>query len=351
MILALAAGCAPTAVPDEAALEDGDMQALQWVSPLSSSEVEANDIVELSVATDNPAAHAVRFTVDGSEIAVCDPAADPEEDCHIDNRWRWTTTFANAGHHVLEASFQNADGTTVTTTREIDILPAGTAPAQIDPSASESEADPLSDAELVDEGTSTVVQDIGVRGYLDPTTSWHSVFSGRTWETQGQRVLLRSGRLDGSVSAVATCWNRYGTYISRYADQYYISRASVIATLITESNCTNPAGSSDGLSSGPMQVTSSTCSAVTGLSRTTCRTRMHSIPSFSIEVGVRYMASSYQRRQHHNDPPKIAAAYNAGSIRSTRTNAWHMVSTGNHIDRFVSAYNAYRTWERRTTGR
>lgn len=57
------------------------------------------------------------------------------------------------------------------------------------------------------------------------------------------------------------------------------------------------------------------------------------------------MASSYQRSQHSNDPPKIAAAYNAGSIRRSSANRWHMVVTGNHIDRFVSAYNAYRAWE------
>jgi hypothetical protein len=57
------------------------------------------------------------------------------------------------------------------------------------------------------------------------------------------------------------------------------------------------------------------------------------------------MASSFQRSQHHRDPPKIAAAYNAGSLRKTSSNRWHMVSTGNHIDRFVRHYNAYRVWE------
>jgi hypothetical protein len=357
MLLASFAGCLPIASPtsgpddNQPALEESDLQQLAWVAPDTAVEVEVNDVFEMSVATDNPAARAVRFTIDGAEVAVCDPSADPDEDCHIENRWRWSTTIANAGHHTLGASFVNAAGATVSTTRDIDVLPAGMANSEIDPSGSDTEADPLADSQLVDEGTSTVVQDIGSRGYLDPSRGSHNVFGGRHWSVQGQRVLLASGRLDGSVSAVAACWNRYGTYIQRYADNRYISRASVVATLITESNCTNPAGSSDGLSSGPMQVTASTCSAITGLSRTECRRRMHDLPSFSIDVGIRYMASSYQRRQHHNDPPKIAAAYNAGSIRSTRTNAWHMVSTGNHIDRFVAAYNAYRTWERRTLGR
>jgi hypothetical protein len=96
-----------------------------------------------------------------------------------------------------------------------------------------------------------------------------------------------------------------------------------------------------------MQVTASTCSAVTGLSRSTCRVRMHTKPAFSFDVGTRYMASSFQRGQHRRDPPKIAAAYNAGSIRKSFKNRWRMVSTGNHIDRFVNAYNAYRVWEAR----
>ena len=51
------------------------------------------------------------------------------------------------------------------------------------------------------------------------------------------------------------------------------------------------------------------------------------------------------RLQHHRDPPKIAAAYNAGSLRRTSSNRWHMVSTGSHINRFVLWYNAYRAWE------
>jgi hypothetical protein len=78
---------------------------------------------------------------------------------------------------------------------------------------------------------------------------------------------------------------------------------------------------------------------------------MHTSPDFSFRVGVRYMSSSYQRRQHHRDPPKIAAAYNAGSVRFSSQNRWHMLVTGNHIERWVGAYNAYRSWESKATQR
>lgn len=186
----------------------------------------------------------------------------------------------------------------------------------------------------------------GGRGFLDPDRGFHNVFGGVEWRVESQTISLRGSTPVGSTSGIVACMNRYGASIRRWADRYNVSRAAVVATAITESNCSNPAGSSDGLSSGPMQVTGSTCAGVTGISSATCKARMHSDPDFSFEVGVRYIASSYQRNQHGNDGPKVAAAYNAGSLRSTSANRWHMVSTGNHIDRFVEAYNAYRAWER-----
>jgi hypothetical protein len=186
----------------------------------------------------------------------------------------------------------------------------------------------------------------GSRGFLDPDRGFHNIFGGIEWRVQDQTIILRSSTPTGSTAGIVACMNRFGASIRRWADRYNVSRAAVVATAITESNCTNPSGSSDGLSSGPMQVTGSTCAGITGLSSSVCKARMHSDPDFSFEVGVRYIASSYQRNQHQNDGPKLAAAYNAGSLRSTTANRWHMVSTGNHIDRFVEAYNAYRAWER-----
>lgn len=184
------------------------------------------------------------------------------------------------------------------------------------------------------------------RGFLDPDRPSHAVFGGVAWSVTGQTVVVASPPA-GSVTTVETCMKTYGTSIVKYADQYKVSRASVVATAITESNCTNPAGSSDGLSSGPMQVTGSTCAGtVSGYSSSACLAKMHSDPDFSFLVGTKYMGSSYQVGQHDHDPPKIAAAYNAGSIRSSTANRWHMVVTGNHIERWVGAYNAYRQWEK-----
>lgn len=312
---------------------------LEWLTPADGETVPMGDPIELAVTTEFPAGDAVRFAVDGVEIAVCDPAA-LEEDCMRHGVWRWTTVFAQPGTHVISASYLDDEGAelevsrTVTVVRELPL---------------EDLADDLSvigtGEPVAEEPDDLPALEAAGRGRLDPDRGYHSIYGGIRWRVYKQRVRLKSGIPSGSVSAVNKCMKRFGGSIRKWADHYRISRASVVATALTESNCTNPAGSSDGLSSGPMQVTGSTCSAITGLSRTTCRKRMHNRPDFSFKVGARYTGSSYQRKQHRRDPPKISAAYNAGSLRKSFSNRWHLVSTGNHIDRFVRHYNAYRVWE------
>jgi hypothetical protein len=222
--------------------------------------------------------------------------------------------------------------------------PAGTVPT---PAAGDAGAPPTThDAGAPKADAATPPKPPADRGFLDPNQPSHSVFSGVAWSVSNQMVVVASPPA-GSVATVTTCMKTYGTSIVKYADLYRVSRASVVATAITESNCTNPAGSSDGLSSGPMQVTGGTCAGtVSGYTSAACLAKMHSSPDFSFMVGAKYMGSSYQVAQHDHDPPKIAAAYNAGSIRSSTANRWHMVVTGNHIERWVGAYNAYRAWEK-----
>jgi hypothetical protein len=301
---------------------------LEWVTPDEAEVAPIGDAVELAVASEN--ASVVHFFVDGVEVGACDPS-QPDEDCKRDDLWRWTTLFAHAGTFVLTATSDAGELTrTITIVEELPPeLMEDTDVGTEDPA----EVDDISELPAAN------------RGLLDPNRPFHNIFGGIRWRVFNQRVRLGNGIPKGDPSAVAKCMNRYGASIRHWADHYDVSRASVVATALTESNCTNPAGSSDGLSSGPMQVTASTCSAITGLARSTCRVRMHTHPDFSFQVGAKYMGSSFQRKQHHRDPPKIAAAYNAGSLRKTSSNRWHLVSTGNHIDRFVRHYNAYRVWE------
>jgi len=305
---------------------------IRWRSASCRRPTTAGSPPAIAVATSNPDARVVHFTIDGAEIAACDPSA-AGEDCRLDDLWRWSTALP-AGTHTLGAWFTDASGARIAASQAVTVGPF--APERED---------------LADEGDATadvapVVTELAAsRGYLDPARGFHDVFGGIHWAVSGQRVVLHANTPTGSITATRRCMARYGASIRKWADHYKISRASVLATAMTESSCTNPAGSSDGLSSGPMQVTASTCAALMGLSRGTCRVRMHTSPDFSFQVGAKYMASSYQRAQHHRDPPKIAAAYNAGSVRYSSRNRWHMLTTGNHIDRWVTAYNGYRRWE------
>ncbi len=315
---------------------------LAWVTPDSAEVVGKDEPVELAVLTHDASAKVVHFQLDGREVFACDPTAD-SEDCRLGDTWRYTTTLA-AGHHVMTASFTGASGD-VTASRDIEVLDAvpEASPEALPFRAGEDTvgAEP---APSLDLGATADPETIS-RGYLDPNRGYHHVFGGVYWAVSSQHVAVRSEPF-GSVSAARSCMHRYGASIRHWADHFHMSRGSVVATAIAESNCTDPRGSSDGLSSGPMQVTASTCSALTGLSRTSCRVRMYSSPDFSFYVGTKYMGSSYQVRQHMHDPPKIAAAYNAGSVRAYYGNRWHMLVTGNHIERWVGAYNAYRSWER-----
>jgi hypothetical protein len=311
---------------------------LEWVAPTETDVVPTGDAIELAVATSHPDARAVTFSIDGVVAGVCDPA-QPDEDCKRDDVWRWTVVFSQPGPHVVTAVLTGDEGLEVEVVRTFDVV------AELPADATDDAGDTAAASDEPDDAPAITTELLANRGLLDPDRGFHRAFGGIEWRVYRQRVRLRSGIPSGDVSAVKACMRRYGASIRHWADHYKLSRASVIATALTESSCTNPRGSSDGLSSGPMQVTASTCSALMGLSRTTCRVRMHTSPDFSFHVGAKYMGSSFQRSQHHRDPPKIAAAYNAGSLRRSSANRWHMLTTGNHIDRFVRHYNAYRVWE------
>ncbi len=309
----------------------GTPDAVTWVSPSPDSTINVDEVVELSVKVNAPDAKLVRFTLDDKPLDTCDTTAGPDE-CMKDGLFKTTTAFHLAGAHTLGATAPSSTGDhTATLTIDVHTLTA-------------------MDAGAFDAGKVDAGGDGGTalfRGFLDPDKPLHNVFGGISWSVSGQKVNVASPP-PTDPAAVATCMKTYGASIIKHADANNVSRASVVATALTESSCTNPAGSSDGLSSGPMQVTGSTCAAVAGggISSAACKTKMHVTPDFSFEIGAKYMGSSYQVSQHNHDPPKYGAAYNAGSVRSSTANRWHMLVTGNHIERWVGAYNAYREWEK-----
>jgi hypothetical protein len=310
----------------EDASGDPDVDPIAWVSPTSDARIGIGELVQLSVKVNDPRAARVEFSVDGVPLDACDASGGPNE-CRLDSLFRVATKFDKAGAHHLEAKAGDHVASLDVDVRAGAETHAGPLP-NLNGARPESEAPPPE------------------RGFLDPDKPRHNVFGGVYWEVTGQRVKVVS-EPKGTIAAIAACMKTYGASIIKHADEQKVSRASIVATAITESNCTNPAGSSDGLSSGPMQVTGYTCRAVVpGFSSdAACKEKMHADPDFSFYVGSKVIAESYAKKQHGFDPPKIAATYNAGSVRQSSANRWHMVVTGNHIDRFVAAYNAYRDWE------
>jgi hypothetical protein len=66
-----------------------------------------------------------------------------------------------------------------------------------------------------------------------------------------------------------------------------------------------------------------------------CRVPAESL--YAAELAVRYF--NKHRARHLNEPPLLAATYNAGSPRLDPSNPWNLKQYGDHITRWVSYYN------------
>ena len=69
-----------------------------------------------------------------------------------------------------------------------------------------------------------------------------------------------------------------------------------------------------------------------------CRLPAESL--YAADFAVRYFNSCYAK--HLNQPPLLAATYNAGSPRPYPGNIWNLRQYGNHLDRWVAFYNTSR---------
>jgi soluble lytic murein transglycosylase-like protein len=111
----------------------------------------------------------------------------------------------------------------------------------------------------------------------------------------------------------------------------------IVATIATESRGNRDAVRTepDGRQSvGLMQTLLGTASEVMGRAVTADELRD---PETSITAGAKYIRS--QRSRTEFEPPLVAAAYNAGSLRESDRNRWRLASTEEHVDRFCRFYN------------
>ncbi len=75
--------------------------------------------------------------------------------------------------------------------------------------------------------------------------------------------------------------------------------------------------------------------------------KLPSTSAYAAQLAIKYFNNTYSK--HQNEPPLLAAIYNAGSLRPDATNVWNLKQYGNHLDRWVSFYNTSRVLALQTT--
>jgi len=194
---------------------------------------------------------------------------------------------------------------------------------------------------------------------------WHNYGSGSIYwrvtergvEIQGKGILKKTT----STQQAKRIWNTYQQPILAASQKHGVSVPTIIATIATESSG-NPKAyryepafyerylkDKSPWTESPYYSESERISASYGLMQIMYTTAYNAgfrgqpedlyDPATAIDISTAYIASAFQRKQHQWDPPKIACAYNAGSVRPTRKNAWGMFYHPGHLDRWIPAYN------------
>jgi hypothetical protein len=169
--------------------------------------------------------------------------------------------------------------------------------------------------------------------------------SSVTWALTPSGISVEGAPAQGTMgkpSTVRSIWQRYGDLCLAAARQYGVPVELIIATIATESggdpNARRAEPRINDESVGLMQTLVGTARDATG--RKNLRGDDLLDPRTSIEAGTAYIAQ--QRSSTWFDPPRVAAAYNAGSLRrdDADANRWKLVcfprGTGKHIDKFVA---------------
>lgn len=141
----------------------------------------------------------------------------------------------------------------------------------------------------------------------------------------------------GAPNTVRRIWTNFGPVILKAATALGVPAELIVATIATESRGQPEASRTepDGRQSvGLMQTLLGTASDMLGRNVTA---EDLEDPETSIFAGASYIR--HQRARTEFEPPLVAAAYNAGSLRESTANRWHLVSTAEHIDRFCMFYN------------
>ena len=200
----------------------------------------------------------------------------------------------------------------------------------------------------------------------DALADWHNYGSGSVyWRVTEQGVEIKGKgvqRKTASARQVERIWQSYQGPIQAASDKHHVPVPVIIATIVTESGGNSKAyryepafykrylKNKSPWTENPYYDDPKRISASYGLMQIMYTTAYNAgfrgepealyDPATAIDVSSAYIASAGQRKQHQWDPPKIACAYNAGSVRPSKKNAWGMYYHPGHLDRWIPAYNS-----------
>lgn len=214
-----------------------------------------------------------------------------------------------------------------------------------------------------------------------PTSSnWHSQFGGQEWRHDANGVYLRTAadtplRTAGPPSTCSAIVNLYGQTIHKAALEHKIAPELIVMTIATEAafakkaNFTGPSTfrwealvqvndvsppTLGDYSAGPMQTLATTAREVIGRLGLSYPDPFAVAPYFemrpvpapathplydaapNIDIGSAEIRTRLSKTGF--DPILVAAAYNAGSLRPTDENPWHLDTTGDHLNRAAAWY-------------
>lgn len=195
-------------------------------------------------------------------------------------------------------------------------------------------------------------------------SEWHNKFGGRYWRITDKGVETKDAgylRTRGKPTTVTTIWEDFGDSIE-YACHEFGTPADMIVAMIPieavrkndghydpESLRLEPGYESDEktphrVSPGLMQTLISTARSMARkygvLPVEEVDRELLFDPHYSILLGAAYI--SHQIDRYGPDPILICSGYNAGSVRKTTRNPWHLIAYGEtRIDRFAAWFNDF----------
>jgi hypothetical protein len=192
-----------------------------------------------------------------------------------------------------------------------------------------------------------------LRPFLPPLLDWHGTGSGRRWRVTPEALVIESEALprrNTPTRVAAACWARHRAALEAAATRFTVPVELLLATACTESGgraeavreepgFTSDAATPHRVSPGLMQTLISSAREALGDAKLD-RARLLD-PAVSALAGAAFIAR--QSRVTGFDPPLVAIAYNAGSLRPAQ-NPWGLVQTRRgagefHADSFIAFFN------------